>query len=349
MARNAHRDHPARIFGTSALLTIAGLLGVLFGFGPAALAVTTVLVVIEIVFSFDNAIVNAKVLERLSEKWQMLFLTIGVVLAIFGMRILFPVVLVAIASHLSLGSVWDMALHDPEKYTANLKDAHPMIAAFGGAFLLMLCLEFFLNGQHDIVWWQSFERRLKRFRSIWLPALISAVVVITLSKIHSHHSSEILKAGIFGILTFLVVQIGTSLMSKNQSKGATQIGWAAFGTFMYLQVLDASFSFDSVIGAFAITNEVVLIAIGLGIGAIWVRSLTVYMVRHGVLNQYIYLEHGAYYTIAVLAGALFLGLFWEVPDAITGVIGLGIIGGAIAASVQERNASRSLRRSADHF
>jgi hypothetical protein len=131
------------------------------------------------------------------------------------------------------------------------------------------------------------------------------------------------------------------------------VGWVAFATFMYLQVLDASFSFDSVIGAFAITDEVVLIAIGLGIGALWVRSLTVYMVRRGTLDEFVYLEHGAYYTIAVLAFALFLGLFIEVPDIITGIIGLGIIGSAVAASVQERNyrhtTRNKLRRSANHF
>ena len=78
-------------------------------------------------------------------------------------------------------------------------------------------------------------------------------------------------------------------------------GKAAFFMFLYLEVLDASFSFDGVIGAFAITNDIVLMALGLGIGAMYVRSLTVYLVRQGTLDDYVYLEHGAHYAIGALA------------------------------------------------
>lgn len=326
----------ARIFGTSALLTLAGLLGVLFEFGASALIVTIVLVVIEVVFSFDNAIVNAKVLGRLTPKWQSAFLTVGMVIAIFGMRLLFPIVIVALAAHLSLGNVWDMALHHPHQYADKLTSAHPLIAAFGGAFLLLLSLEFFLNGQHDVVWWSGVEMQLKRFRSMWLPTVMASLIILILGFLNHDHGGEIMRAGLLGVATYVVVQVGTNLLSRSQPKGKQLVGWAAFGTFMYLQLLDASFSFDGVIGAFAITDVVVLIAIGLGIGALWVRSLTVFMVRRGTLDQYIYLEHGAYYTIAVLAVALLASLFIEVPDVITGIIGVGIIGSALASSIQAR-------------
>lgn len=347
MSSKSAGHSPLRIFGTSALVTVAGLAGVALGFGVAALTVTSVLVIIEVVFSFDNAIVNAKVLGRLSPKWQTAFLTVGMVIAIFGMRLLFPIVIVALAAHLSLGEVWNMALHHPHTYADKLGAAHPLIASFGGAFLLLLSLEFFLNGQHDIVWWQGLERRLKRFRSTWLPTLLAAIVIIALALLSHDHRLEILRAGLLGIATFVVVQLGTSLLSRNQPSGMQLVGWAAFSTFMYLQVLDASFSFDGVIGAFAITDKVALIAIGLGIGALWVRSLTVYMVRRGTLDEYVYLEHGAYYTIAVLAAALFLSLFIDVPDAITGLIGIGIIGSAVAASVQQRRTKHHPPRSVE--
>lgn len=348
MSAKSHARSSFRIFGFSALLTLAGLAGVLLGFGLSALAVTTVLMIIEVVFSFDNAIVNAKVLGKLSPKWQSAFLTIGIVIAIFGMRLLFPIAIVALAAHLSLGEVWNMALHHPHEYADKLNNAHPLIAAFGGAFLLLLSLEFFLNGQHDVVWWSGVERRLKQLNSIWLPTAITAAVILALSLLSHKHGGEILRAGLLGVATYVVVQVGTNLLSRKQPSGTQLVGWAAFATFMYLQVLDASFSFDGVIGAFAITDVVVLIAIGLGIGALWVRSLTVFMVRRGTLDQYIYLEHGAYYTIAVLSVALLLSLFVDVPDVITGVIGLGIIGSAVAASVQERR-SRTLHRGGDHF
>jgi hypothetical protein len=336
MIQFSHPHSPFRIFVLSALLTVVTLLAVLIGLGPAALLVTVVLVIIEIVFSFDNAIVNAKVLSRLSPRWQTAFLTVGIVIAIFGMRLLFPLLIVGLTAHLSLGQVWHLALNAPHTYAEKLQLAHPLIAAFGGAFLLMLSMEFFLNGQHDVLWLNSIERRLRKFRSIWLPAALSVVTICLLALLSEHHGGQIVRAGLLGIVTFVVVQLFTAILSRKQPKGAQLTGWAAFALFMYLQVLDASFSFDGVIGAFAITDVVVLIAAGLGIGALWVRSMTVYMVRRGVLDQYIYLEHGAYYTIAVLAGALLLSLFVEVPDVITGIMGVGIIGSAIAASVQAR-------------
>lgn len=318
----------------SALVTVAGLVGVLVGLGPAALLVTVILVVIETVFSFDNAIINAKVLARLSPPWQTAFLTIGMVIAILGMRLLFPLLIVALAAQLSLTDVWHLALSQPHEYAQQLHLAHPLIAAFGGAFLLLLALEFFINGQHHIVWWGGLERRLKQLRSIWLPSVLTAAIVIILAWLNHAHGRQILEAGLLGVAVYIVVQAATALLSRGQPQGQHLTGWAAFSLFMYLQVLDASFSFDGVIGAFAITDVVVLIAIGLGIGALWVRSLTIYMVRRGTLNEYKYLEHGAYYTIAVLAVALLLSLFIEVPDAITGIIGVGIIGSAVAASVQ---------------
>jgi hypothetical protein len=104
---------------------------------------------------------------------------------------------------------------------------------------------------------------------------------------------------------------------------------------MYLQLLDASFSFDGVLGAFAITNKVLLIVLGLSVGAFWVRSLTVYMVRKGTLARYKYIEHGAHYAILVLAVALLASLFFEVPDAVTGVSGLGVI---VASFISSREA-----------
>lgn len=327
---------PLRIFAFSALASIAILVAVLFGLGPSALLVTFILALVEITFSFDNAIMNAKVLGRMSSAWQTAFLTVGIVIAIFGMRLLFPLAIVALAAHLPLSGVWNLALHAPHEYAQKLELAHPLISAFGGAFMLMLTLEFFLNGQHDVLWWETVERNLRKMRSVWLPTVIAAGVVSLAALLSNDHREQILRAGFFGIATFVAVQLFTALLSRSQPRGTQLTGWAALGLFLYLQVLDASFSFDGVIGAFAISDVVLLIAAGLGIGALWVRSLTVFMVRRGTLEQYIYLEHGAYYTIAVLTVALFLSLFIEVPDAITGVVGLGIIGSALVASLQER-------------
>lgn len=329
-----HPHSPVRIFAVSAAVTLGGLLAVFVGLGPAALLTTLILVVIEVVFSFDNAIINAKVLERLSAAWQTAFLTIGVVIAIFGMRLLFPLVIVALATHAGLGDVWNLALHHPHEYADKLQLAHPLISAFGGAFLLLLALEFFINGRHETLWWGPVELQFKKLKSIWLPTVLAAVVVLLLAWLSQEHSGQIWRAGLLGVATFVAVQLATALLSRGQPRGQHLSGWAAFSLFMYLQVLDASFSFDGVIGAFAITDAVLLIAVGLGIGALWVRSMTVFMVRRGTLGRYKYLEHGAYYTITVLAMALLLSLFIEVPDVITGLIGLGIIGSAVVTSVR---------------
>jgi hypothetical protein len=323
-------------FSISLSLTILICVLTAYYLGISSAVPLVILMIIEIVFSFDNAIINAKILERLSPFWQNLFLTVGIVIAIFGMRLVFPIVIVSVAANLGMGEVWDLALNHPHEYADKLEVAHPLISSFGGAFLLLLALEFFINGKHQTLWWEGLEKRLKKLSSIWLPTLLAVTVVLTLGLLHHQHTGQIIRAGLLGVLTYVVIQILTVLLGRTQPTGKHVTGWAAFSLFMYLQVLDASFSLDGVIGAFAITDVVLLIAAGLGVGALWVRSMTVYMVRKGTLDQYRYLEHGAYYTIAVLAAALLLSLFLHIPEVITGVVGLGIIGSAAVTSIQAR-------------
>nr|MDT0664980.1 DUF475 domain-containing protein [Micromonospora sp. DSM 115978] len=118
-------------------------------------------------------------------------------------------------------------------------------------------------------------------------------------------------------------------------------GRAAFFLFLYLEVLDASFSFDGVVGAFAISQNIFIIAAGLGIGALYIRSITVYLVRKGTLSEYIYLEHGAHYAIGALAVILAVSIRYEVPEIITGLIGVGFILVALLSSIRHRRANPS--------
>ena len=67
---------------------------------------------------------------------------------------------------------------------------------------------------------------------------------------------------------------------------------------MYLEVLDASFSIDGVIGAFAFTLSVPLILIGNGIGAFVVREVTIRGID--TIEKFAYLKNGAMYSIGVL-------------------------------------------------
>ncbi|HVU59271.1 MAG TPA: DUF475 domain-containing protein [Candidatus Saccharimonadales bacterium] len=333
----------ARHFGWSLGLTLMAFAYVLLFQNPAAGLTVLILAAIELAFSFDNAVINAKVLGLLSPLWQKLFLSLGIILAVFGVRLALPLLIVGWSARLPFGKVADLALHHPHQYAVELALAHPGITAFGGAFLLMLVLHFFL-AERDIHWVEAIERPLSRLASWWLPLVVTFVVILGLSTlpVNEHHRATLV-AGLIGMLSYAAINGLIELAGRAFGKTGTaakRVGWAAFATFGYLELLDASLSFDGVIGAFAITNEVVLIALGLGIGAIWVRSLTVYMVRRRALETYRYLEHGAHYAIGVLAATMLLGTFIEVSDYLTGVLCLGIIAAAVVTSRQalERSA-----------
>ncbi|HSW85649.1 MAG TPA: DUF475 domain-containing protein [Candidatus Saccharimonadales bacterium] len=325
-----------RYFGISGLLTFIAVAVVLFTLGFSSALTVIVLIAIEIAFSVDNAIINAKVLERLSHKWQQLFLTLGVVFAIVAMRLVFPVLIVVISAGLSWSEVVNEALHNPSQYSAHLVAAHTTIAAYGGGFLLTLALFFLLDEERKIVWLENIERPLQKLGgNIWLTPLIALIVVFFTGLGSDAVPAEVWRPGVLGIASYLTIKLvidGLDKLAPQENKIYT--GWSAFLAFMYLQLLDASFSLDGVLGAFAITSKILLIVLGLGVGAAWVRSLTVYLVRRKTLNSYIYLEHGAHYAILFLAIALMSSLLFDVPDAVTGIAGLGIIAASFIASRQ---------------
>ncbi len=343
---------PLRIFAFSTLSSLAILIAVLVGLGPGALFLTCILAAVEITFSFDNAIINAKVLGHLSKPWQTVFLTAGILVAIFGMRVIFPILIVMLTASLSWSSVVNLALHHSTDYAHHLEMAHASIAAFGGAFLLMLALTFFFDDERKVHWIRRVEQTLSRF-SHWSAAPLVAPLFIGGAAFFpaNSHTSETIIAGFLGVATYIFIQTISALFSKLQPTATLgkQTGLAALTSLLYLEVLDASFSFDGVIGAFAITSNIVLIAAGLGIGALWVRSLTVYMVRRRMLSRYIYVEHGAHYTVFILAIVLLLSIFVEISNYIPGLIGIGVIAASVIASLQERHRKLSLHRSVEHF
>jgi hypothetical protein len=330
-----------RYFGFSFFITVVAVIAAAVFLGLPAALTTLILIAIEIAFSFDNAVINAKVLERLSRMWQQLFLTVGMVFAIVGMRFVFPIVIVMVTADLSWGQVINDALHHPKVYGEHLAEAHAAISSFGGAFLGVLALYFLFDDERPELWLERLERRLQRIGGrIWLPPVLAAAIVVAVSQfVRADESGTVLTAGLAGVISYVALHLlieGLGKLAPSANKIYT--GWAAFLAFLYLQVLDASFSFDGVLGAFAITDKVLLIALGLGVGAIWVRSLTVYLVRKGTLATYIYLEHGAHYAILTLAAALFISLFIEVPDVVTGIAGIGVIIASFVSSVEAKRA-----------
>ena len=99
-------------------------------------------------------------------------------------------------------------------------------------------------------------------------------------------------------------------------------------------MLDASFSFDGVIGALALTQNLFLIAIGLGIGAMYVRSMTVMLVERGTLAEFRYLEHGAFWSILILSIVMFAQSMWHIPEVVTGLGGAFVIGLSLWSSLR---------------
>lgn len=329
--------HPFRIFFISGMITLAALAWIGFGRGVDALFLVSVLILIELMFSFDNAIINARVLATMNRFWQQMFMTVGILFAVFVVRFLFPILLVMLTAGLSAPAVLDMALNQPDEYARTLTHAHPYIAAFGGMFLLMLSLSFFFDPGRKVLWINVIERPLQRIGKWWLYTGISLATLLLLTILpFNPHPRETLVAGCLGIVLYLGLHSITELFSRKQSNRQVKAksGLAGFMAFLYLQVLDSSFSFDGVIGAFAITQDVFLIVTGLGIGALWVRSLTLLMVRRNTLKVYRYLEHGAHYTIGLLALFLLSGLFFNIPEAAAGIAGLVVVGASIVSSLR---------------
>jgi hypothetical protein len=346
-----------RTFGGAIAVAILGLVaGAVYG-GATGLALTAILAVLEVSLSFDNAVVNATVLVRMSAFWQRLFLTVGVAIAVFGMRLLFPLIIVGITAKLSPANAVRLALDkgSAEKqgsYGYLLHQAHPAIAAFGGMFLLMIFLDFMFE-ERELTWLSWLERPLARIGKLDQLSVILALVVLVVSAYtmgahanthQPHRISTVLVAGTLGLGSYLLVNaLGEFFGSDDtedelaatldRKKAMHVVGKAAFFLFLYLEVLDASFSFDGVVGAFAITSDPILIAIGLGIGAMFIRSLTVYLVRRGTLSEYVYLEHGALWAIGVLAVILLLTIKYDVPEVVTGLIGVAFILAALLSSI----------------
>lgn len=305
-----------------------------FGSAVSFLLIGAVLAVLEISLSFDNAIVNANKLKDMDPVWQRRFLTWGILIAVFGMRIVFPLLIVVVAAGIGPVEAVKLAAFQPDQYARIIGDAHLSIAAFGGTFLMMVALNYFIDEGKEVDWIRALECQLRRCASVrgLEVAFVLVLVLVFAALVPAADSGRFLFAAVGGLVTFLSVEaLGHVLDARQAVVGTAARG--GLGAFLYLEVLDASFSFDGVIGAFALTHNLFLIAIGLGIGAMYVRAMTIMLVERQTLAEFRYLEHGAFYSILVLSGIMFTQTLWHVPELITGVLGSGFIGLALVSSV----------------
>lgn len=332
------------IFFTAIGLALAAWLG-WYSTGSASgafsfLLIGTVLAILEISLSFDNAIVNANKLNMMTPEWQHRFLTWGIVIAVFGMRIVFPLAVVAVAAKISPWAALKLAAVEPQEYGRIMEESHVAISAFGGAFLMMVGLTYFIDVNKEVHWIEGLEGRLRRWGSIrgMEIALVLLVVIVFASLQDDAQVASFLYAAVFGLIVFQAVEILGHVLDKSGEANATAAA-GGLGAFLYLEVLDASFSFDGVIGAFALTKNLFLIAIGLGIGAFYVRSMTIMLVEKGTLAEFRYLEHGAFYSIVVLAAIMFAQSVVHVSEIVTGLIGATLIGISLWSSIRWNRAN----------
>ena len=312
-------------------VTIIGFAVVWYEAGIAALALVALLSILEITLSFDNAVVNAKILERMDPVWQRRFLTWGILVAVVGTRCILPIIIVSTAVWISPLTIITLAFTNPAEYGELLESVRGSITAFGGVFLLMVSLKYFFDAAKSVHWIKQIERHFVKWgRMEAIEISIAIAILICLSFTPLYDQAEVLIAGFIGLLLFIVMEGVSGSLSVEPS----HVAKSGLTLFIYLNVLDSAFSLDSVVGAFALTNNLLIIMVGLGIGAYFVRSLTLYMVARKTLMHLVYLEQGAHWAILGLAIAMLATLVTHVPEVITGLVGLLCVSLAYRASVR---------------
>lgn len=318
-----------KYFYSSFILTILGLVAAYFLGGFVAVYICVLLIILEVSLSFDNAVVNARILRHMSQVWQRRFIVYGIPIAVFGMRFLFPILIVSIAADMGMLQTLNLALNNPDEYHHALHSNKNQIYIFGGGFLLMVFLSFFFE-EKETKWIRVLEdnhliKTLAKSQNITLfIAILTGIILIMLTQNPTYA---------IAYFSAIVLHLGLGMFDEIFSTSGIKSGLMGF---LYLEVLDASFSFDGVIGAFAMSQDIFIIMIGLGIGAMFVRSLTIYMVRKRILESFIYLEHGAHYAILALAVIMFIKIFYEVSEIITGTASMLFIALALIHSVLKR-------------
>ena len=340
-----------KYFIESVWVTIIGLIfaflwgeHVLKGSGLICIFIAFVLGILEVSLSFDNAVVNATKLKNMTPKWRHRFLTWGIAIAVFGMRFIFPLLVVSIFAHISIFKVLDIALHNAHLYAHYLHQTHATIVTFGGTFLMMLFLGFFLNPKKEIDWLKPIEKLLKKAPESKI--LDTLIVLAILDIVQMFQPAPIrlsvIISGIAGILTFLGIDTISKKLEEFEEKqnkklhcsnSVKPIACTGLISFLYLELIDASFSLDGVLGAFALSHDIIIITIGLAIGAVFVRSLTIMFVEKETLEEFIYLEHGAHWAIGILATLMFISTVKSVPEVVTGLSGLFLIVASLISSI----------------
>lgn len=365
LASNGFVGVLSKYYKWSLAVTFAALVAGYFVDGMRGVFIVAILSVLETSLSFDNAVLNARKLKDMSEGAKRWFLTWGILIAVFGMRLVFPIAIVAVMAGLGPLEVMNLAINSPDQYSHHLESVHHDISAFGGAFLLMVFLKFMLDPEKDHHWLDWLEAPLAKIGKLEAVQSIITVAVIVGASFALEESLRMafVLSGLAGWVIYLFVDgIGSALESYDEKvtaeHEAEEAAAAAPGEtrkavvgatvkssiagLLYLEVLDASMSFDGVIGAFALSTNIFIIMLGLGVGAMFVRSMTVQLVDSGTLSTFRYLEHGAFWAIGALASIMFINVGFHIPEVITGLIGGAAIIAALISSIRHNRKEKAL-------
>lgn len=248
----------------------------------------------EIISSIDNAVINAEVLSTMGKKARRWFLTWGLFFAVFLLRGLLPwlIVLVAVPELGPIEALISTFSSDPSTLHA-VEKAAPILLLGGGVFLLFLFFHWLFVEQ------KNYGLRGERFfhkQGVWFFAVISIILAVVVWEA-IHRDPLLAFSAVLGSTAFFITH-GFKQYAEEQEKRLMSGGLSDISKILYLEVIDATFSIDGVVGAFAFTLSVPLIFLGNGIGAIVLRQITVGNIER--IKKYKYLKNGAMYSILIL-------------------------------------------------
>ncbi|MDD2758231.1 MAG: DUF475 domain-containing protein [Patescibacteria group bacterium] len=284
----------------------------------------------EIISSVDNAVINAGVLKTMPEKYRKIFLFWGIIFAVFVVRGILPFLIVWIANPaLSIVEVFGFVFSNNPEINEYVERSKPFLLLGGGIYLLFVFLGWLFLEEKKYAFLA--ERFIHR-NGFWFYAIASILLTLIVYFSLKVNSFLALSATI-GASAFFITD-GFKKNAEEKEKELEHGHMSAWSKIMYLEILDASFSIDGVIGAFAFTISVPLIILGNGLGAIVVRQLTVKGIN--LIAKFAYLKNGAMYSIGALGAVMILESFGrEYPFWLAPLVTVFFLGVFLAMSVQE--------------
>lgn len=253
------------------------------------------LTLFEIISSIDNAVVNADVLSTMSANWRKIFINVGLIFAVFVVRGLLPLLIIWLSSPgLSIVQAFSATFSGDAHVIEIIERQTPILLGGGGIFLLFLFLHWLFIEDKKYAFF--FERLVHKHLFFWFYALAS-IVLLAMVWITMPINPLIAVGMVVGSTAFFIVH-GFKTQAEEQEKKLVKGHMSNLSKFLYLEVIDTTFSIDGVLGAFAFTTAVPLILIGNGLGALVVRELTVRGIA--TVKKYAYLKNGAMYSIGAL-------------------------------------------------